>query len=276
MPSSRSSIVFEWPASCFDAYIESCAYDEVTPLILQHLPKRGRILEGGCGTGRYVKYLSERGYDIAGVEYNQETVALVAHRYPHLPVYIGDVAHLPFPDGSFAGYVSLGVVEHFAAGPHQPLREMYRVLSPGGIAIISVPCMNRVRQIQASVLINAVRRFLVPRNSNLLRNLFGRPLRHYHARNQFPYHTRPEFGPFFEYLFSATEFEHILGEIGFTVHQIIPIYAKDGIKYDWGPCFARRINMKVHLTPFGKLVYALIGRKPFWTNHMTLFVAEKA
>ena len=46
---------------------------------------------------------------------------------------------LPYEDSSISGYLSFGVIEHFIEGPHEALAEAFRVLRPGGIAIITTP-----------------------------------------------------------------------------------------------------------------------------------------
>lgn len=53
-----------------------------------------------------------------------------------------DILDLPYENDSLSGYLSFGVVEHFVEGPLAPLKKAYRVLRPGGIAVISVPSIS--------------------------------------------------------------------------------------------------------------------------------------
>lgn len=114
-----------------------------------HLPKQGRILEAGCGLGQFVLALRVRGYDAEGVEWGADTVAKVREIVSDLPIRVGDVTRLDVPDGYYSGYISLGVVEHRREGPEPFLREAFRVLEPGGVALISVPSFHALRRMKA-------------------------------------------------------------------------------------------------------------------------------
>lgn len=114
----------------------------------RHLPKQGTILEAGCGIGQHVLALRVRGYDAVGVEWAERTVRAARAIFPSLPVVAGDVTALPVPDGTFAGYVSLGVMEHRQQGPEPFIREAWRVLAPGGVALISVPHFHMLRRVK--------------------------------------------------------------------------------------------------------------------------------
>jgi SAM-dependent methyltransferase len=55
---------------------------------------------------------------------------------------------LDVPDNHYAGYISLGVIEHREEGPEPFLVEAKRVLRPGGVCLISVPFMNPFRRLK--------------------------------------------------------------------------------------------------------------------------------
>lgn len=121
-----------------------------TPCV-QFLPRKGRILEAGCGTGGNVLALRKRNWEAEGVDYSQRTVTQVKELYPELPIRMGDVTKLKVPDGTYNGYISLGVVEHRLEGPDSFLKEAYRILAPEGVALISVPYFNYLRRLKARI-----------------------------------------------------------------------------------------------------------------------------
>ena len=95
-----------------------------------------KILDIGCGTGANLEMLSRFG-DAEGVDVSAEALAFCRERGLGR-VRQGEAEHLPWEDGSFDLVTGLDVVEHLdddAAG----LREMRRVLRPGGYAFLFVP-----------------------------------------------------------------------------------------------------------------------------------------
>ena len=115
------------------------------------LPRNEPILEAGCGRGQIVIALRQRGWLIEGVDYSEDTIAALRALFPDLPVRLGDVTRLDVADGHYGGYISIGVVEHRREGPEPFLQEAFRVLRPGGIAIITVPYMNPIRRGKARI-----------------------------------------------------------------------------------------------------------------------------
>jgi ubiquinone/menaquinone biosynthesis C-methylase UbiE len=100
----------------------------------------GRVLDAGMGGGRLVAELDRRGWDASGVDSSGQMVELAVGRLPHLAGRLrkADLAALPFPDSSFDAVAATGVVE-YVEDLDRGLRELARVLRPGGTATVSFP-----------------------------------------------------------------------------------------------------------------------------------------
>ncbi len=99
----------------------------------------GKVLDAGTGPGTLVRELARSlpGLQIYGIDLSEDMIRLArAHaRREQLEEQVqfesGDVAHLPYPDQSFDVVVSTISMHHWFE-LEQPLRELYRVLRPGG------------------------------------------------------------------------------------------------------------------------------------------------
>jgi len=105
------------------------------------VPSGGRVLDAGCGTGSLTVALAAH-LDLAAIDatdFEEDFVAALRKRTtdPRISAQKGDVCALPYGDGEFDGVYSL-LVLHFVSDPHQAVREMRRVLRPGGTAAATV------------------------------------------------------------------------------------------------------------------------------------------
>lgn len=115
----------------------------------RYLPRKSRIIEGGCGTGAMVMALNKIGYECIGVDNAVATLDSIRNLFPDLNIIYGDVKSLNFPSEHFDGYWSLGVIEHDINGFSSIQDEMMRVLRHGGYLFLSFPHMNILRKIKA-------------------------------------------------------------------------------------------------------------------------------
>jgi SAM-dependent methyltransferase len=100
------------------------------------LPARAKILDAGCGSGRNMVELARHG-DVTGVELSATSVCLARERSAG-EVVEGSVLEMPFEGGTFDLAVSLDVIEHLE-DDLTALRELRRVVAPGGALLITVP-----------------------------------------------------------------------------------------------------------------------------------------
>ncbi|HLO39586.1 MAG TPA: class I SAM-dependent methyltransferase [Phycisphaerales bacterium] len=116
----------------------------------RHLPKDGLIVEAGCGNGNIMRTFARGGWTIEGLDFAERTVRANLAIDPRGRYRIGDVRALPYEDGQLAGYISLGVVEHFSDEVRAAiLQECARCLRVGGVAMITTPYFSPFRRAQA-------------------------------------------------------------------------------------------------------------------------------
>jgi ubiquinone/menaquinone biosynthesis C-methylase UbiE len=124
-----------------DAYRECFTYSRkrLEVLLTKYLPERGegrRLLDVGCGTGHYMAGLAGRGYEVAGVDGSAEMLAHARANNPGAVIEQADVEQLPFADASF-DYVLCVEVLRYLPDASACVREIGRVLKPGGVALVT-------------------------------------------------------------------------------------------------------------------------------------------
>jgi SAM-dependent methyltransferase len=111
---------------------------------------RDLVLDLGCGFGRHAFEAARRGASVVALDAGPEEVAQVRGTFaamieqgeiaPDHPVTAvqGDALRLPFPDGTFDRVIASEVLEHIP-DDSAAMRELARVLRPGGAMAVTVP-----------------------------------------------------------------------------------------------------------------------------------------
>jgi SAM-dependent methyltransferase len=158
------------------------------------VPPNVRVLDIGCGFGESLGYYEARGCDAYGVEAD-ENIRRVAERFGY-KVHVGLFDPSLYEENSF-DYVTMGQVIEHVGDPVETLRGIYRILKPGGTAILSTPNRNGWGA-----------------------GVFGERWTHWHA----PYHLQ---------LFSLASMKAAAGKAELTVEKSITVTSSDWLQYQW-------------------------------------------
>ncbi len=102
--------------------------------VMHHHAPQGKLLDIGCGAGTFLLEAQKAGYQVIGQEVSPY-FAKYGRVHHHLDIYEGEIEDLPLIDRSFDFVTAFDVIEHHP-DPQKLLQEMYRLLKPGGIAMI--------------------------------------------------------------------------------------------------------------------------------------------
>ncbi len=112
---------------------------QLTPFIS---PDVDSILDVGCNEGAWLDACTQRyrSARLAGVDINDRAIAVARGNVPGVDIRRAGAEALPFDDGSFACVTCFEVLEHVPAELRvTALREIRRVLQPGGRLVLTVP-----------------------------------------------------------------------------------------------------------------------------------------
>jgi len=98
--------------------------------------ENGRLLDIGCGGGKFLQSMQHLGWQPEGVEFNESAVQTC--RDSGLKVFHGELSSAAFPDNSFDVVTARHVIEHIPT-PVEFVTEIYRILKPGGLMVLMTP-----------------------------------------------------------------------------------------------------------------------------------------
>lgn len=118
---------------------------------LRLLPERRfrHALEVGYGAGAVLLACGDGVESLSGIDLDADPTpvhALLASRGQQASLTQGSVYELPYADGSFDLVVSFSVFEHLHEY-ERALREVFRVLEPGGLFLLGMPAVNRLMEL---------------------------------------------------------------------------------------------------------------------------------
>lgn len=124
-------------AKFYDKTLEYLDSFEQGKLMAVTGPVKGKkVLDVGCGTGRIIRKLTEKGATVTGLDLSSEMVLVAQKKFPKVKFVEGDIEKLPFNDEEFDVVVASFLIVHLK-GLMKAFDEVYRVLKAGGIFVIT-------------------------------------------------------------------------------------------------------------------------------------------
>jgi len=116
------------------------SFEAEEAFVRENLPESGRVLEVGCGTGRFLAKIAGGGRETFGCDLSRTALAAArASLAPVIRLAAADAAALPYRSGAFDAVLcvqaSLG---NFGDRKEGALREMRRALRAGGVLLLAV------------------------------------------------------------------------------------------------------------------------------------------
>ncbi len=107
---------------------------------LQRLPPNARVLDLMAGNGRHTRSIVAGGHQATWFDWSRPAARIAARRYQDAAVVVGDATQLPFCAGAFDAAIFVAGLHSIptAQGRAASLRELHRVLRPGGLAQVTV------------------------------------------------------------------------------------------------------------------------------------------
>jgi SAM-dependent methyltransferase len=232
-------------------------HETATPVFREFLGRGGlRILESGCGTGRWVAFFERLGNRAFGLDDSAGALGVARRHDPDMKLVRADALRTPFRDSSFDAALSCYVAEHFEDGPEVLFREIHRLLRPAGLFFVVVPYDNAFRRL---VVNPAIRLWW------LVWRLRGRTL------------------GFTEYRYRRHEMDRFLARTGFDVVRVVP----DDYRLPWTKglyndlCDVGSFVNRMHRPPFefgplGRGVVRAIQSAGAWGSCAGIFYVARA
>jgi len=127
----------------FLSHVRDSSFAELTDMDrdkmahIKQYKKQGRILDLGCGTGRFLHLAEGEGFDAVGVELSLPAAEFAKRRFT-LRTAVSDIENASIKDKSFDIVTMFHTLEHLR-DPCRALQNIHRILRKDGIVVLAVP-----------------------------------------------------------------------------------------------------------------------------------------
>jgi ubiquinone/menaquinone biosynthesis C-methylase UbiE len=115
-------------------------WEEMRFLFNDYLKPKEKILDVGCGNGRFYELLKDKGIEYFGVDISEKLIEIAKSKYNGVDFRVGDALKLPFADDFFDKVYAIALLHHIPSKEFRlkVLRETKRVLKNKGLLILTV------------------------------------------------------------------------------------------------------------------------------------------
>ncbi len=98
----------------------------------------GRLLDIGCAMGAFLSIARDNGWQCHGVERSAYAASVARQRHSGIEIFAGRLRDKGYPSGFFDVITMWDVIEHLP-DPLEELKEVRRILKPGGLLLVNTP-----------------------------------------------------------------------------------------------------------------------------------------
>jgi len=115
-------------------------WEEAEFLFNDYVMPGEKVLDLGCGNGRFFEFLKDKDIHYIGVDFSEKLIEIAKNKYPKLKFEVANALNLPFPNNYFDKIYSIAVLHHIPSKQFrlQFLQEARRVLKSNGLLILTV------------------------------------------------------------------------------------------------------------------------------------------
>jgi len=124
-------------------------WEEIEFLFRDYLKAGDKILDLGCGNGRYFPLFKEKKVEYFGIDFSEKIIEIAINKYPEANFQRRDGLNLPFPKNFFDKIYSIATLHHIPSEELriQFLKEIKRALKPKGLLILTVWKFHQFKEI---------------------------------------------------------------------------------------------------------------------------------
>jgi SAM-dependent methyltransferase len=124
------------------------AWETTLERVQAHMGPQDRVLELGCGTGSTALRLAPLAEQYIATDYSAEMIAIAREKQAgtdleNLDFRVAKIGNDDLPEGPFDAVIAFNVL-HLLPDRQLALREIFDLLSPGGLLISKTPCLGGV------------------------------------------------------------------------------------------------------------------------------------